>query len=389
MANDPALNRTLFAKSSRGSARTLFLLLALVLAAGGLISRVRHRQPDPEDALHGDSDEALVALESRLKKTPPAEKIPLLLQYAAQESPGLRYAAVDALGRERAPEVADALEKAFLDSASLVRQRALETLPFVDKERGLRLLLAGLRDEDRWIREAAASQINAEAGRKPVDIDRRAVPMLIKALDDPSGQVVTLAAGTLRKLTGQQWRLHASMSPTERQAVLAHWKAWWKKAEPIWQVPAALADAPARIPTRTDPAPDFQLRDMDGKTISLEGQKGRLTLLNFWGSWCPPCKQEIPELVQLYAKYHGRNLDMIGIALDERDGAEGLRKWCREHGVLYPQALSTEAVTHAYGDIHEVPVSVLIDAKGRIRYRWEGDRDFGSFQATVERLLRE
>jgi len=321
-------------------------------------------------------------------RTPPAEQLALLLRQANDASPGMRYAAVDLLGERKEPEAADALENAFRDNASQVRQRAVETLPKVDAARGLRLLLAGLGDEDTWIREAAASQLGIRAGRKPVVVDRRAVPALIAALDDPNPTVRVMAGAALRKLTGNRWQAKQSAPPEEQRAVREHWRRWWKTAASKYRaVPAALARPAALMPTRTDPAPDFRLPDIDGREISLSGQRGRITLLNFWGTWCPPCQQEVPDLVKLDALYKGRGVDLIGIALSEKDGAAGLRNWTRAHGMAYRQALATDTVLEAFDDIEEVPVSVLLDGAGQIRYRWEGERDFDTFRAAIDHLL--
>jgi len=97
---------------------------------------------------------------------------------------------------------------------------------------------------------------------------------------------------------------------------------------------------------------------------------------------------EIPDLAALDQTYRSRGLDIVGVALSE-DSAEGLQQWCRAHNVFYRQALSTDAIQKSFGDIHEVPVSVLIDKQGQIRYRWEGERDLATFRAAVERLLQE
>jgi hypothetical protein len=92
-------------------------------------------------------------------------------------------------------------------------------------------------------------------------------------------------------------------------------------------------------------------------------------------------------LVRVDRDFRSRGVDVIGIALSERDGANGLRKWCKAHGVAYRQALATEPVLQAFGDIHEVPISILIDQAGEIRNRWDGERDYATFRAAIERLL--
>ncbi|HZO90972.1 MAG TPA: redoxin domain-containing protein [Chthonomonadaceae bacterium] len=361
------------------------VLLFLLMVVATVQYFQRHK---PSNALTGDSEEATAALSDLLEKTPPTRRVPLLLKDVGDPSPGLRYAAVDALGEEHGPAAAEAIERAFTDSSSVVRQRALEVLPKVDPERGFRMLLSGLRDEDSWIREAAVTQLALVVRQAPAT-GKRAVPTLIAALDDPDLVVPTLAMRVLQIVTGHPWRIKHQTPPAQRQAIIRHWQQWWAGERAHWNLPTEFANVAPIRPLRGDPAPDFRLRDTEGGAISLSAQHGKVTLLSFWGTWCPPCQQEVPDLVKLDQTYRQQGLDIIGIALGELEGAEGLRRWCRAHGVGYRQALSSEAVQEAYGDIHEVPVSVLIDRKGAIRYRWEGERDFETFRAAVERLLQE
>jgi peroxiredoxin len=360
--------------------------LAIAVTAAALAYTRSH--PKANDPLQGDMETATGSLETVLAKTPAEQRVPLLLKYVRQPNSGLRYAAVDALGEAHGPEVADAVAGAFTDSASVVRQRALEVLPKVDKERGLRLLLSGLRDDDLWIRQAAATQLS-QYDKLHFKGMERAFPTLIRALDDPDSAVSFTAMTTLRRITGQPWRITLKSSPAQRAAAIAQWKSWWERARTKQTLPAEFNTVTAIYPTRADPAPDYNLPDIDGHTVSLAAQRGKVTLLNFWGTWCPPCQVEIPDLVRLDRGYRGRNLDIVGIALSESNGGRDLHAWCRAHGIEYRQALSTDAIQDAFGHIEEVPVSVLIDAQGRIRYRWEGERDYATFSAAVERVLKE
>jgi cytochrome c biogenesis protein CcmG/thiol:disulfide interchange protein DsbE len=360
-------------------------LVLLSLLASFQLLRHRHKDVNP---FLGDSDMALAGVAEVLDRTPAEQRVPLLRKYARDANPGLRYAAVDALGATHRPEVADDIERAFMDSASLARQRALETLPQVDPKRGLRLLLAGLRDEDTWIREAAATQLLQYVLTSPAD-GKLAIPTLIRSLDDPGYVVPTTGMNILQKLTGEPWRIRNGTPPQERQAAIRHWKDWWERERDRYAIPAAFADIAPIRPNRSDPAPDFRLTDIDGREVSLTGQRGRVTLLTFWGTWCPPCQAEVPDLIRVDSACRSRGLDIIGVAMGEQNGAEGVRQWCKAHGVMYRQALSTETIQENYGHIEEVPVSVLIDRQGRIRYRWEGERDYATFAAAVERLLSE
>jgi len=364
--------------------RALLALLCAVLGAGGFVLYQRHQRDQPPpltQRLHGDSDEATAALAEMQTGMAPDGKEVQLLRLSQDSHPGTRYAAVDALGSEHSP-AADAVERAFTDSSAEVRERAMEVLPRLDHERGLRLLLRGLRDEDTWIRRAAGGQLRLFS-------DVRDIPALLAALDDPDSAVANLAMGALRRQAKEPFYASALADPATKRAAAAQWRQWWQEAgrSRFPAAPGLAALKPLR-PQRTDPAPDFSLTDLDGKPLRLTDQRGRVTLLNFWGSWCPPCQQEIPDLVRLDAAYRSEGLDIVGVALSEKSAAS-LQTWCRAHGVAYRQALATEPVQQAYGNVEEVPVSVLIDRRGRIRYRWDGERDFTTFRAAIVRLLQE
>jgi peroxiredoxin len=400
----------------RASASRPFVLWMVLLAAAFiLVGRwaIGHNTP-PRTPYSGDGEEAGAALDSALAPMPETSRLPFLLRSVKDPRFGLRYAAVDALGRYGTREAADAIESAFRDSASIVRQRAVETLHVVDHERGTMLLLAALRDEDSWIRESAATQlamreqtpglesspnalkphvtaVSAKPSPRYVTpiADRRAVPMLIRALDDEDDVVSRSAVGLLHHLTGRGTVYHSSEGPAGKRRCIEEWKAWWRANGQRYPVPAAFVDVPPIRPSRSDPAPDFDVRDVSGRPISLASQRGRVTLINFWGTWCAPCRFEMPNLQRIHDAYGPRGLTVLGAAVSETNGPAELRTWCARHGFTYRQALATTELQEAFGDIHEVPVSVLIDKRGQLRYRWDGERDYATFRAAVERLLAE
>ncbi|HLK60096.1 MAG TPA: HEAT repeat domain-containing protein [Chthonomonadaceae bacterium] len=393
MSEETVISKPTPRNADRASRRTVVLLTlccALVLVAVGqrIFLRMHHR--DPLDVkLHGNFEDATSALDEIWDKTPTNQQMALLLKLKQDESPGLRYAATDALERERGPDVADALEQSYRDSSSIVRRRAVEVLPSIDRERGLRMLLAGLRDEDDWVRDSAIGKLVMLAGRPNTGVDKRAVPMLMKTLDDPDQNVPFLAISALKKLTGQNWRYPIKGTTAEKQAMIASCRSWWAQHQATWPAVADLNDVPPIRPTRIDPAPDFSLRDVDGNWISLKSQKGRITLINFWGTWCGPCRKEVPDLIRLSHDMQGRNVEIIGIAHAEKMDPAEFKKWCQKNEVTYRQAFSTPEVMDNFNNIEEIPVSVLIDGKGRLRYRWDGDRDYDTFRAAIERLLNE
>ena len=388
-SNAPDSNRA--ARSPLPAGSRLLWSLALLAIVGSIGVRVRHARMQAAAANvkpSVDIHEAPLILEERLKTVPPALQEQEILRYARDANAAMRYAAMDELAKLRSPAAAQAMEQAFTDSDSEVRKRAMENLIQTDKPRGLRLLLMGLRDGDSWIREDAVSQLNGRIERKNSGVDKQFVPMLMTAITDSDESVASTAVHALSKLTGNPWRFSVLDKDEKRGIVIAKWRQWWQKAEAGWPVAPEYADVPPQFPIRADAAPAFEVDDVRGKTFRSDDLKGKITLINFWGTWCPPCKIEIPSLVKIDRMYRDRNVAVVGLTVGDKS-AESVQTWCRANGVEYRQALSTEEARRAFGGMEEVPVSFLIDAQGRIRYQWEGERDFGTFQAAIERLLHE
>ena len=360
--------------------RTRILILISVGLSVVAIGAPFLRNSSNKSALSADPEKFVMELPAMLETRPPGEQLKMLLEYAESPSFGIRRATIETLGEYRGDGVVDALERAFLDSGSIIRQRVLEEMYDIDAKRGVGILLAGLRDEDLWIRDAAAMRIASLArGHRP-GFDRTIVPDLIRALDDSSDAVVVFALTSLKHVTGNAWTVSSRASLSKRTEVINRWKAWWVKHGAGNNV----AKGEPVQPTRMDPSPPFEFNDIDRKSVSLESQRGRITLLNFWGTWCPPCRIELPELIRVDRELHARGVDVIGVALSERNGVAGLRKWCSENGISYRQALASDSVLEAFDHIHEVPVSILIDREGRVRRRWDGERDFATFRAAID-----
>ncbi|HEY3331695.1 MAG TPA: redoxin domain-containing protein [Capsulimonadaceae bacterium] len=332
-------------------------------------------------SLRGDADGAQAALEVMLRPLSPRESEQLLLKYATDPSPGLRYAVAEELAKYSDEGAASALTTLFSDWSSNVRESALAGLVKVDRERGIRLLAAALSDEDTKIRESAAEELEYFG-------DKRVVPNLIQALgcDDPT--MVRLTIGTLRHITGKRFVAKLGSTSAELAVARGKWQSWWSTAKETWPNDPLITGVATIHPTRIDPAPPFFMLDIDGHPFSLAGQQGRITVLNFWGTWCPPCQSEIPNFVQIDKNYKAVGVDVVGIALHE-DSTDSLRKWCQGHGVTYRQVTPTDSFIEAYGQINELPVTLLIDGKGRIRYRWDGPRDYRTIRNAVDRVLRE
>ncbi len=136
-------------------------------------------------------------------------------------------------------------------------------------------------------------------------------------------------------------------------------------------------------------APEFSLGDLQGRTVKLSNYRGKAVLLNFWATWCPPCRAEIPDLVAVHQKFKRRGLVVLGIALDNAQTTSGLQRlasFIEKAGITYPVLLGNEAVCRDYDNVYAIPTSFLVDAKGSIVRKYIGlldrkvlERDIGPF----------
>lgn len=118
-------------------------------------------------------------------------------------------------------------------------------------------------------------------------------------------------------------------------------------------------------------APDFQLEALDGTTVRLSDYRGKAILLNFWASWCPPCREEIPWFVDFQNKYGPQGLQVVGISVDNTDPKE-VTEFIRRRGVNYPVLLADDKVAEAYGGVEGLPTTFFIGRDGHITRLVEG-----------------
>ena len=371
----------------RGRSPKLLLFGLLVCVAVTLIvQRFADRTQAEQDELRGAPDEAQTALAEKFAALPTDQRKPLLLQYVKDDSPGLRFAAVEALGEVPGKDSADAVETAFLDPVYTVREQALRTLPKLDQERGLSLLLSALLDEDSNIREDAALLASTPHVFADPKTARRMVSTLIAATTDTSPDMLANCTRLLSKTVGKKWAASPLATRDERLAIAKKWRDWWTLHQSDWNA-APVANVALRLPVPFQNAPDFTVADWNGKPFAMQEQRGRITLINFWGTWCGPCLQEIPDLIRLDADYRAKGLDIVGLALNEPDGERGLHTWCAAHKITYRQAIGTSHLQDIFGHLEGVPISILIGADGKILRLWEGPRDYQTFRAAVERAM--
>ena len=135
-------------------------------------------------------------------------------------------------------------------------------------------------------------------------------------------------------------------------------------------------------------APDFSIVDLQGKQISLSSLKGKVVVLNFWASWCPSCKAEIPDFVKTYEKYRDEGLIIIGIAVNSKP--DDVRELVKKYNITYFVAMDDGRVEKAYGPIPFVPTTFIIDKEGNLI---PGGKKIGMFkegelEKVVEPLLK-
>lgn len=135
-------------------------------------------------------------------------------------------------------------------------------------------------------------------------------------------------------------------------------------------------------------APDFQLKDLNGQPLSLSDSKGKVVLLDFWATWCPPCVAEIPHFKELYAQYKDKGFEIIGVSLDQ-EGVKVVGPFAKKNAIQYPIVIGNDQVTRSYGGIRGIPTTFLIDRKGKIAQKYVGYHDKKVFEESIVLLLAE
>jgi peroxiredoxin len=132
-------------------------------------------------------------------------------------------------------------------------------------------------------------------------------------------------------------------------------------------------------------APDFTLRRVDGANLRLAEQRGSVVMVNFWATWCGPCRVEMPHLNRLYDKYRSAGFQLLGVNID--DDPNAARALATKLGLKFPVLLDTDKKVVGAYDLSAMPASVLIDRDGRVRHLHRGYRE--GVELTYEQQIRE
>ncbi len=147
---------------------------------------------------------------------------------------------------------------------------------------------------------------------------------------------------------------------------------------------AATGRVHARAPATANPAPDFTLRALAGPNVRLAEQQGSVVLVNFWATWCAPCREEMPHLSRLYEKYRSSGFTLLGVNVD--DDARNAARAAQAMGLKFPVLLDSEKSVVKLYAVTTMPSTVIIDRDGRMRHLHKGYKS--GVEDTYEQLVR-
>jgi len=147
--------------------------------------------------------------------------------------------------------------------------------------------------------------------------------------------------------------------------------------------PAKVAVKPAKDRRS---APDFTLKDATGANVQLAGLKGKVVLLNFWATWCGPCKVEIPWFIEFQQTYKDRDFRVVGVSMDD-DGWASVKQYVTEKKINYQVVIGTDKLAQIYGGVESLPTTFVIDRDGRIASTHVGLVSKKKYEDEIQGLL--
>jgi thiol-disulfide isomerase/thioredoxin len=148
------------------------------------------------------------------------------------------------------------------------------------------------------------------------------------------------------------------------------------------------ANAPGKGQLIGNIAPDFELPTLEGKNLKLSDLRGKAVLLNFWATYCGPCKIEMPWFVELQKEYGPQGFQIVGVAMDDAS-TEDIAKFAKEMGVNYPILIGKESVGESYGGVNVLPTTFFVDRGGKLIAREFGLQSRSVFVDDIKKALSQ
>jgi thiol-disulfide isomerase/thioredoxin len=134
------------------------------------------------------------------------------------------------------------------------------------------------------------------------------------------------------------------------------------------------------------PAPAWKMRDVAGREVTSDEYKGKVVVVDFWATWCGPCKEEIPGYIELQKKYADKGFVIVGVSLDQQ-GPPVVKRYAESMKISYPLVMGDDSVVAAFGGIDAIPTTFLIDRDGQIRHKKVGSMETAEYEKIITDLL--